>query len=116
MKKRIAIFFVFAALMLLTACGGFKTEDVVGTWTSSWVYNGNSIAKVLMIKQNGTYTEAIAKNSGDTKTENGTWEISGSVLICHPNGEISQTKYEIGDGVLTNGGNTYKRGGDSQAA
>ena len=91
MKSFVAVALLLALCLSLVACSVSK-EDVVGTWTGSWTYNGNSYVEAIVLSENGTY------------------EISGRRVELHPNGEKGHTTpYEYKGGKLVNNDHEFTK-------
>jgi len=109
MKSLVAVALLLALCLSLVACSVSK-EDVVGTWTGSWTYNGNSYVEAIVLSENGTYASAMYKNGSYYKTETGTYEISGRRVELHPNGEKGHTTpYEYKGGKLVNNDHEFTK-------
>lgn len=108
MKKirLVAMLMVISVFLMSTLSGcGAKEADVVGIWTGSWTYEGNSISKTLIVTPDHEYASEITNSSTGTKYETGIWEIQGGELKLHPNGNKGQTTaYKYKGGKLENNG------------
>ncbi len=106
-KSIVAAIMVCVICLSLCSCA-VKKEDVTGTWSSSWVYNGNEIACMFTLNENGKYNEVTFKNNTLYKVENGTYEIKGSKVILHLNGnEGISTEYKFRNDKLVNNKHEY---------
>lgn len=104
MKKMISLVLVLALCLSLVACG-ISEEELAGTWTGSWTYNGNSFDRTLIFDDDGNYESIMYKNGELYKTESGTYEISGNNVDLHPGGDEGQTTpYKVKGGKLVNNG------------
>ena len=103
-KAAIAMIMVVSICLVLVACG-ISQEEVVGTWSGSWEYNGKLISCAIVFNENGSYAKATLSNGSDTKAEVGTYEIKGGEVRLHPNGDAgSTTAYKYKGGALVNNG------------
>ena len=101
-KKLISIVLVCLLCLSLCACG-ISEDKAVGTWTGSYVYNGNSFSVAFILNADGNYSYASYKNGSFNKAESGTWEIKGGKVILHENGNVGiSTKYKYKGGALVN--------------
>lgn len=108
-KSFVTVAVLLAICLSLVACS-LSRKDVVGTWTASWTYNGNSIQKTIVIREDGTYTSTIYRNSKHYETETGTYSIDGKELNLHPNGDKGQsTPYDYKNGKLDNNGHKFTK-------
>lgn len=102
MKKAVSLILALVMCLSLIACSASK-EDLVGTWSGSWTYNGNQFERTFVLKNDGTYTSVMYKNGQYYETESGTYEISGRTVDLHPNGDEGQsTPYKYKGGKLVN--------------
>lgn len=104
----VMLFAVLLSLQLV-ACG-VKQEDIIGTWTGSWEYNGHAIQATLVLREDNTFSQSSI-NDGETKDpETGTYKISGSKVVLKFDNEFDGTaEYKFHDGVLTNGNHDLAR-------
>ena len=108
-KSAAALVLLLALCLSLAACTVAK-EDVAGTWTGSWTYNGNSFVEAIVLTKEGKYASAVYKNGEHYKTESGTYEISGTEVLLHPNGDKGQaTPYKYKSGKLVNNGHEFTK-------
>ena len=73
MKRKGFISSLIALLILCTllaACGPTK-DELVGTWTSEWIYNGKSIESIIYLYKSGDYLN-IDRIDGESEWEAGT--------------------------------------------
>lgn len=99
-----ALVVLFSLCLSLCACG-IEKKEVVGTWTGSYTYEGNSFTVVIVLTDGDTYAKATRKNGGTPKMESGTYELDGRTLVLHPNGDKSSaTEYKYKSGTLENNG------------
>ena len=109
-KAAISLIMVVSICLVLVACG-ISQDEVVGTWSGTWEYNGKLIACAIVLNANGSYAKAIVKDGSDTSAEVGTYEIKGSEVRLHPNGNTGDTiayKYK-GGALVNNGHELYKK-------
>lgn len=85
MKRR--IFAIFAAGMLLTACGGEggSAELSVDDLTGTWVCELSDGTKTLTLSSDMTYKQVYDLGGAVPMTTetNDTWELSGSKISIH---------------------------------
>lgn len=105
MKKISCLFLALIMLLFFVACGATK-DNVVGTWTSSWIYNGEKVVKIVSIDSDGTFKEIVYRD-GRYSAEHGTWTISRGTLETKATGSFSATPYKYSDSKLKNGDHIY---------
>ena len=77
-------------LVCLSGCFLFLSEDdVVGTWTGTYVYNGNDFAVAFALSPDGTYEYISLKNGEFNKMENGDWEVKGNKVILYDDSSVT---------------------------
>lgn len=113
MKKTtaaISLILVVSLCFMLVACGP-AVEDVVGTWSGTWEYNGKLIACAIVLNSDGSYAKATLRDDAEPSSESGTYEIKGGEVRLHPNGDMGQTTaYKYKNGTLVNNGHAlYKK-------
>ena len=59
-KVTVIVALILAVCVSMTACGLSK-EDVVGTWSAGYTYEGSSYGAAFVLNIEGTYTEAVYK-------------------------------------------------------
>ena len=109
-KKLLALsLVVIMCCVLLCACGISK-EDAVGTWSGSYVYNGNNFTAAFVLDSNGEYSKVTYKNGSLSSAEDGTWEVKGGKVILHEDGNMGiSTEYKYkGDALVNNDHYFYK--------
>ena len=86
----------------LCACG-ITEDEAIGTWSGSYVYNGNDYSLAFVLSADGNYVEVMYKNGSYYKTEEGTWEIKSGDVVLHENGDTgTSTIYKYKDEALVN--------------
>ena len=109
MKKTLSLMCIIALVTLaLTSCG-VQMEDLVGTWHSSYSYNGDRVSNNFYIEEDGSYGSVTHKNGVLSSTEKGTVEIEGKNVYLCKEGTTIKTVFEYKDGILENGGHTYTK-------
>lgn len=109
MKKLVSLLMVCIMVLSMTGCSVAK-EEVVGTWTGSWVYNGNSYTEAIVLSEDNTYATAMYKNGEYYKAEVGTYEIDGRSVDLHPDGnEGTTTPYDYKGGKLVNNDHEFTK-------
>ena len=107
MKKILAIGIVLIICISLCACGISK-EEAIGTWSASWVYNGNNISSAFVLEVDGTFSEVTYRNGSLSSTLTGTYEIEGSKVFLYENGNKgSFMEFKYSGGALVNAGHKY---------
>ncbi len=108
--KGILICLAVALLACTLASCGISEKDVIGTWQGSYVYEGNSFDRTIVIDADGTYGEVCYKNGSYKSSESGEWEISGKEVQLFENGDRSgHTPYNYSDGKLENNGHYFTK-------
>ena len=114
MKKILSLCLVAVMLCtMLTACGGPSKEDVIGTWSGSYIYNGNEFSQAFVLNPDGTYAKATTKNGELSSTETGDYEIDGSDVVLYDSSSLTYhgdaIRYEYKDGVLINADHKFMK-------
>ena len=112
MKKTIrAVSVCLVVVMIistLVACSP-SVEEVVGTYSGSYTYNGNRFNVVIMLYDDGTYVKAIGKNGSVSSVESGDYEIRGNEIRLYDSDTVvehgSWTDYKYSKDTLENNGN-----------
>lgn len=74
------------------------------------VYNGSSFSCAFVLSADGTYAEATYKDGSLSSTETGTYEVKGSKVILHENGNMgTSTVYKYKGGKLVNNGHEFTK-------
>ena len=76
--KIMAVCLAAALMMTFFAACAPSAEELAGTYTGSYVYNGNDFTCAIVINENGTYGKATMKNGELSSSEAGDWEIKGN--------------------------------------
>ena len=106
---------IFAAITLLCAicvsfCAcGLSEEDVIGTWSCSYEFNGDDFYVEFILSENGEYSKIYIKNNSLSDSENGTWSIEGRKVCLFENENNSNPEYKYKDGKLINGGHEFTK-------
>lgn len=106
MKRALALILALVLVFcLLAACGAMSKEELVGTWSGEWDFNGYHWNEELTLKANGTYVEKNYRDGKYYDTETGTYELDGSTLRCYENGNQGGpiTKYKVSSSTLKSG-------------
>lgn len=100
---------VVVMLLSMTAC--VATEDSVeGTWSGSYVYNGNSFSCAFALDGDGTYAKVTYKNGSLNSAEIGTYEVNLFSVDLHPDGNTGvTTSYDYRFGKLVNNGHEFTK-------
>ena len=108
-KGVISVVLICVICISLCACSITK-EKAVGTWSGSYVYNGNQFTSAFVLSADGTYSQATYKNGRLSSAETGTYEVKGGKVILHENGDMtSSTEYEYKNGKLVNNGHEFTK-------
>ena len=109
-KKMLALSLAVVLCCLFLCACGISEEKAVGTWSGSYIYNGNSFSVSFVLEPNGEYSEVVYKNGSLSSTEDGTWEIKGGKVIMHEDGNMgSSTVYEYRGGALINNNHEFTK-------
>jgi hypothetical protein len=101
-KSLIAILILCTIVVSLCACG-ISEDEAIGTWSGSYIYNGNQFSVAFVLSPDGTYAKATYKNGSFHKSESGTWEVDGGDVLLYENGNTGAwTTYEYKGGALVN--------------
>ena len=108
MKRKIALILSVLLLVSLLAACGETDHGLYGTWQCSWDYNGNHIDCEIVLNSDGTFIRTYYKNGSYSETETGTFDINGSSLETHENGnEGVVITYKITSDNLVNNGHKF---------
>ncbi len=122
MKKPITVLLALVLALTLMACGSVTPTDLVGTWKSTWEWEGETVTCEIVLHSDGTYTKW--KYTKNTYREDGSYTVEGDQVICNggperkvipgmkvieigPGGGTTTTIYRISGRKLTNSGHTY---------
>ena len=109
MKKVVSVLMLVVMALSMIGCSVSK-EEVIGTWSGSWVYNGNSYSSAFVLAEDNTYASATYKNGSFYETEVGTYEIDGGSVDLHPDGNTGITRsYDFKGGKLYNGDHEFTK-------
>ena len=97
---------IIAVSFLISGCG---KPNVVGTWISSWSYEGNQYDVTLSIDSDGEFSESMVKNGVFYKGDSGSWKLEGKEVVCNSDYEIGEIHYKYSGGKLINGDHKYTR-------
>jgi hypothetical protein len=107
MKKiKILVAAVLLCSMLLSLCAcSVKKEDVIGAWSATYTYQGNEYACMFTLSDDGNYHYVSFKNGVLSTIEDGTFEINGSKVVLHRDGNegVSRTYKAKGEHLVNNG-------------
>ena len=81
--KLVALILTVSLLAVLFASCGPSKEDIVGTWTSTYEYKGNTYNAAIVFESSGKYARVTYKNGSISSTESGDYEISGSKVTMY---------------------------------
>ena len=108
-KSLIAIVLVLSVCLSLCACG-ISRENAVGTWSGTYVYEGNTFSCTFVLYESGEYDEVTYKNGSFSSSENGTWEIDGGKVVLHEDGNMGvSTIYKYKSGALVNNNHRFTK-------
>ena len=109
LKVLISAVLVCAICFSLCACG-LSEKDAVGTWSGTYVYNGNQFVCAFVLSADGTYSEVTYKNGSLSSAETGTYEVKGGKVFLYEKGGLgSYTEYKYKDGKLVNNGHEFTK-------
>ncbi len=105
---RIVSLCLLATMLLGILCGCNVSEDnVIGTWTGSYTFNGNSYTVCTIIDASGAYSKVTVKNGLSYTSETGDWEIKGSKIYLYDDSSAvhhgEATVYTYSNGQLDAG-------------
>ena len=112
-KKVVAIIaavLVFIIAFISVSC--LEQDDVEGTYSGSYTYNGNSYSVGLVLGEDGKFAKATYKNGRYYKMETGYYEVKGGRVECHPTSSIGTTPYQYVFGKLENNGHYLTKKSD----
>ena len=113
-KARTVISLCLVLSMMLTflvACSP-SVEDVVGTYTGEYVFNGDTYKVVITLSDDGRYVKEKTRNNGNSTTEKGAFEINEDKVLLHKEklntaSEDTYTVYNYRNNVLENNGHEF---------
>ncbi len=95
-------------LLALVSCGP-SMEEVAGTYSGSYTYEGNKYYVVIILDDDGTYAKATTKNGILSSSDSGDYEIKGSTVRLYIDGKDHYLDYSYKDGILENGGYQFTK-------
>ena len=100
-------------LLTLTACFGVSKDEVVGTYSGSYVHNGNEYSVGIVLGEDGTYAEVVIKNGELSSSETGDFEIKGNKVLLYDSESSTYhgicTKYKFKKDTLINNGHEFTK-------
>lgn len=109
-RSGMALVLMVAMLVSLCACGISK-DEAVGTWSGTYVYEGNTFTAAFVLSEDGEYAKITYKNGSLSSSEEGTWEIDGGKVVLHEDGNMGiSTVYKYSGGNLVNNGHEFSKG------
>lgn len=112
MKKMLTVALVLVMTLSLCACGPTK-EEVAGTYTGTYKYEGNTFSTAIVLSEDGIYVKATEKNGGEPSITIGDYEIDGNkVILYDPDSVVYhgvRTDYKYSNGTLKNGGHKFSK-------
>ena len=105
-KKALSLVLLLVLCLTLTSCKVSK-EDLVGTWTGLWTYEGNSYVRTFVLEDDDTYSAILYKNGDLYEIESGVYEIDGKTVSLYETGEQGHTNYDYKGGKLVNNGHKF---------
>ena len=116
MTRLVSVFLVVVVLALALASCAPSVEDVVGTYSGSYVYNGNSYYVIITLNEDGNYLYVSSKNGQIDETKYDEYEIKGNKIRLYDS-ELSKyeyhgayIEYKYSKGTLTNNGHKFTKG------
>ena len=111
-KSKLLIVLALVGIICFSLCAcGISREEAVGTWSGTYVYEGNTFAVAIVLSEEGNYGKASYKNGSFNSSESGTWEIKGGKVVLHRDGDMGvSTEYKYkGDALVNNVQKLYKK-------
>lgn len=110
-KILVAVALLCSICLSLCACSSLKKEDITGTWSATYYYQGNEYACTFTLSDDGGYHYTLFKDGLLSTIEDGTYAIKGEKVMLYRNGskEISRTFKSEGE-YLVNNGNNFAKG------
>ncbi len=115
-KKKAPILIILGVVVFLItfiAVSCLEKNDVVGVWTGSYTYNGNSYTVSISLKENGDYAKLMYKNGYYYSFETGDYEVSGNSIRLYDSSALTyhgvSTKYSYFFGRIQNNGHYLDR-------
>lgn len=110
-RRWLAVAMAFVLCLGLCACAGKLTqEDVVGTWSGSYEFEGNHFFCTFDLHEDGTYQKGTTKNGFTSSAESGTYEVDGNEVILHKDGNTGlATRYKYRSDKLVNNGHKFTK-------
>ena len=104
-KRYIAIALVLVICLSLCAC--ISKNKAVGTWSDTYIYNGNEFFVTLILDADGNYTKVSYKNGSLHETLTGKWDIDGGEVCCYKT--TGSVCYKYKGGKLVNGSQALEK-------
>ncbi|MBO5858513.1 MAG: hypothetical protein J6R20_01905 [Clostridia bacterium] len=108
-KALVAVVLLCTICFSLCSCG-INKEEAIGTWSSTYVYNGNDIAVTFTLRDDGSYSYRLFKNGVLNTIESGTYDVKSTKIVLNINGNTGSTRtYKVkGDALVNNNHKFYK--------
>lgn len=100
-KKIIALTLVAIICCTMCCSCGIKEEEIVGTWSATYIFEENEYFVSLILFDDGQYDMTSYKNGSFLNFREGDWGIEGGNLFCYT--ETGSIEYDYKDGALVNG-------------
>ena len=107
-NKKVWIIVSAVAVVCICVCaglwlGGNKPLEPVGTWSSSYTYNGSEFFSSIVLSDDGTYIKETYKDGSVSSNETGTYEVyEGRVLLYKNGNKTTAMEFTYQDGSLYN--------------
>lgn len=103
---------MLVACAVMTSCGISET-DAIGTWNSTYTYNGNEFNNTFQLSEDGTYVKLVMKNGALSSTETGEYEVKRSKVILYDSSSLTyhgiSMEYKYKNGILINADHEYEK-------
>lgn len=113
MTRSISLCLVVALLAVMLVACGVSEEDMVGTWSGAYVYEGNNFGVGMVFNSDGTYAKVVLKNGQMSSSESGEYEVKGNKVILYDSDSLtyhgSFTEYKYKNGTLENNGHYFTK-------
>ncbi len=110
--RNISLCLVIVLLIGILAACGISKDELVGSWTGTYTYNGNRFDVAIVFKSSGSYSKATMKNGTLSSTETGDWEIKGGKVILYSDAATYHgvsTTYNYKGGKLENNNHYFSK-------
>ena len=111
-SKIIALCLAVSMMMTFFVACSPTMEDVVGTYTGEYVFNGDTYSVVITLSEDGRYVKEKTRNKGDSTIEKGAFEIEEDKVLLHQDkmntaSGDTYTTYNYQKNILENNGHEF---------